>query len=159
MNSESWIAVVGVLGTLAGTGLGYFAQAMLSKRDRNWAIDTEKRTVRRQLLSNRLEVVEEAANIMYFFLVIWESEELGEPVYCDKEGSYQKKRRLEEIIAQAFTVVKATGSAELENGFKAISAAYNEVEDNGVLSSEKNVASSKGLEKVIKTIDNLKANA
>jgi len=78
------VAVLGAVGT-------YVVQSRVSGRERRWAAEaedrriqreseTERRTTRRELVSNKLRVVEEDAETMMFLTALTVSEAFGESI-------------------------------------------------------------------------------
>lgn len=171
MDANLAIAIAGIGGTLAGTIISsvstYLIESRISEKARNWEmqmedkrkeheIDAEKRTIRRDLLSKRLAVIEENANIMYFLAALYIREEVGIPIYSDANMIQEKRKRMDEISNQAWTAISAIGHAEMKKNYTAISAAFYEGEESGSISGEKWKKAQSGLTNLIQNIDELK---
>jgi len=165
------LAIAGIAGTLLATiisaPLAYYFQNKVYEREKKWAlelenkrikseVEAEERRLRRELLSNRLNVIEEAANLMMFLISGRLNEEMGEIIHSEKVTIYKKRERLEEISQQAWTATKATGSADLAKNYGVISSALWQSEEVGTVDHTNWDEASKGFIELIKIIDDMK---
>ena len=164
------IAIAGISGTVVGTIISavgtYIVQSRVSERERGWAAEsenkrvqsereTEQRRIRRELLSNRLSVVEEAATLMMFLIGLELDTMMGIPVFSEREIIHEKRKRLEEIYAEARTAVQAAGSSDLVQSFGTLSSTFWECENAGQVIIEDYETVSHAYAEVIKVIDEL----
>ena len=171
MDTNIITAIIAVTGTLIVTIISYFVAYFIQNktytRERKRSIEDEDRKrqfereaeqskIKRELLSNRLNIVEEAVNLRMFLAGLTLREEFGDPIYCDKSTIQEKRKRLDEISSEAWTAVIATGSEELKESFSTISSAYWQSEEQGTVDSEKWDKASKSFVEIIKNIDDMK---
>ena len=164
--------IIAVGGTLAGTivsAIGtYLLQTRVSARQRKWALEDDTRNkerereaeqprVKRELLSKRLDVMEEAMQIMMNRVRRTFSRELGGVVYEGKTTIEDEGRRLQTIRGEAWASVIATSSKDLMEDWKAISQAHGEVEETGTLSHERWDKAQKAYVEIVKLTDEMKA--
>ena len=126
------IAVAGTLGGVIVSSIGaYFVQ----KRQRIWSledearnrqheVEREQRRIKRELLSNRLEVVEETIKLMMRIINIAVGEEMGLPIYDDKDAMVEIKKRIQHLTGEAWASIHTTGSEDLRGHWRQIARAY-----------------------------------
>lgn len=162
METNILIAVIAVSGTLAGAIVSaistYFIQKVRYKRETDWEREKDKTQFRRELVSKRLSVIEEAATLMMFLTGIRMDREYGEGTYCDDATFRQKDQRVEEIYYEAHTFSKAINSKEVDDAFRGMSSKYWEIHTENITPEDYNFILS-NYRKVIEAIDNLKLNA
>lgn len=139
MESNIQIAVVGITGTLLGIVVSaistYLVQKRVSERQRKWALEdderkresereAEQKKVKRDLLSKRLDVLEEAIKLMVSDTSRTFGKALGLPVSHDEAGAQKRQARLEDIEEEAWATVLALGSKDLHRNWEAVSSAY-----------------------------------
>lgn len=168
------IAIAGILGTLLASVASifgtYLVQSKVSEREKRWAreaddrkrtqeIEDEQRRIKRELLSSRLNIIEEAATIKMFLTRLSLTEEFGDTIYSDKIAIDGKRKRLEEISGQAWTCVIAVESQRLKDSYQAIGSAYYQTEQEGRVDSIKWNKASDSFAELVKIIDDMKAKA
>ena len=162
MDTNTILAIITVLGTLAGTVVGAFAthftQSKVAERDRKWSLEANKKRIKRELLSKRLDIVEEVVNLMMYFAGLSMRAELQIPIYSDKITIENKRKRFDEIRSQAWNAVVALSSNELLELYRAIAAAYNEDEETGSIGSKTWKMANESFPKIMKLIDDMKVN-
>jgi gas vesicle protein len=162
LDSNIILAILTVCGTLAGTVIGalatYLVQSKVADRNRKWSIEDESKRIKRELLSNRLDIIEEVVNLMMFFAGLSLRSELQIPIYSDRVTIENKRKRFDEIGSQSWNAVAALSSKELSTLYSAIAAAYNEDEETGSISSETWKKANESFPKIIKLIDDMKVN-
>ncbi len=162
MDPNTVLAIFAVSGTLAGTVIGAFAtyiiQGKVAERDRKWSIEDDRKRIKRELLSSRLDIVEEVVNLMMYFAGLSLREELGIPIYSDKVTMGNRRKRFDEIRSQAWNAVVALSSNEFLKFYSAIAAAYNEDEETGSIRSETWKRANESFPKIIKLMDDMKVN-
>lgn len=131
MGSEVVIAVIAVLGTLAGVIVSTIGTQVIQSRTAEREEEREKIRIRRELVSNRLKIVEEAADIMMFLIGVGLDETMGLKAHCEPDMMLQKRKRIEEIFHQARTAVGAVKSDELSASFSRMVSQFWECESEG----------------------------
>ena len=162
MDPNTILAISTVFGTLAGTAIGAFAtyliQSRVAERDRKWSLEDDRKQIKRELLSKRLDIVEEVVNLMMYFVGLSLRDELQIPIYSDKVTIENKRKRFDEIRSQAWNAVVAFSSSEFLKLYSAIAAAYNEDEETGSIGSGAWKRANESFPKIIKLIDDMKVN-
>jgi hypothetical protein len=145
---SSIIAVAGTLGGVIVSAIGtYFIQKTISERQRRWSLEDqdrnrqdelgrEQRRIKRELLSKRLEVVEETIKLKMKIISRSVGEDLGIPMVDDEDAEITIKRRVQDITDEAWASVAATGSADLKQYWRQINKAYWAVTDTGSVEPE-----------------------
>jgi hypothetical protein len=130
------IAVVGTLGGVIISAIGtYFIQKTVSERQRKWSLEDqdrnrqdelerEQRRIKRELLSKRLEVVEETVRLMMRVVRAVFAEEMELPVYDDKHELAYINKHIESIRGDAWASIHTVGSEDLSGYWRQISNAY-----------------------------------
>ena len=162
MDPNIILAIFTVFGTLPGTVIGafatYFIQSRVADRDRKWTQEDDRKRIKRELLSKRLDIVEEVVNLMMYFTGLSLRDELQIPIYSDKVTIENKRKRFDEIRSQAWNAVVALSSNEFLKLYSAIAAAYNEDEETGSIGSEPWKKANESFPRIIKLIDDMKVN-
>ena len=163
MDNGIVIAIIAVCGTLAGalvSTLGtYFIQNIRYKRETEREKGKEKTQIRRELISKRLSVVEEASTLMMFITGVAFDKQYGEGSYCDQTMLRKKRQRIEEIYLEAHTSSKSIESKTLSDSFEKIASKYWETDYNQTLTEEDYDIISSNYKKVREVIDDLIVNA
>ena len=161
MENNILIAIIAVSGTLAGVIIStigtYIVQSKSYEREKKREREKEQREIRREVLSNRLNIIEESANIMMFLNGLKMSEDFGDFIYSDKTTIQEKRKRLEEISGMSWTAIQATDSADLKKNYGAITHAYWQSESTGAIGSKEWNEASEGFVRLVKIIDDMKA--
>ncbi len=165
------IAIAGILGTLIGSAASiygtYIVQSKASEREKKWAreadeikrkqeIEDEQRRVKRELLSSRLDIIEEVATIRMFLAGLAVKEEQGDPIESDKAIIEQKRKRMEEISGHAWACVLAYESQGLKESYQAIGAACYDAEQEGSVDEDVWKKAREGFVALVKVIDDMK---
>jgi hypothetical protein len=168
MDANVLIAVAGTLAGVVISAFGtYIVQKKVAEKERKWSLESEerkkneelekeKRKIRHDLICERLNVVEETANIIYFLSGIMMSETYGEPIYSDTSMIQQKRKRFEEISGKAWAALEVINSPELKEHFKKISSIYGEIEEYHEVSGKKWEETHEAFQKLEKRIDDIK---
>ena len=174
LDANLTVAIAGILGTLLASVASIYGtllvQSKVSEREKRWAreaddrkrtqeIEDEQRRIKRELLSSRLNIIEEAATIKMFLTGLALTEEVGDPIYSDKIAIEGKRKRLEEISGQAWICVIAVESQRLKDSYQAIGSAYYQTEQEGTVDSIKWNKASDSFAELVKIIDDMKAKA
>lgn len=136
MDSTVVLAVVGIIGVIVGTVGTYLMQKITLERQRKWALEDEGRRIKRELISKRLDVIEEAVKIMRNEVGSTLHREMGIPMYDDKDILEAQGKRLQSIRGEAWAALVAFDSKELSENWKAIAQAYSENEETGTVGSD-----------------------
>jgi hypothetical protein len=163
--------LLAILGTLAGAGISafgtYVVQTKVAERERKWSLETEnrkktqeeeneKRKIRRDLICARLDIVEEAANIMLFLIGLAVDEIIGLHTYSDGEMIKSKKKRWEEIAFKAWAALEIINSQELKENYTKIASVYGDIEENGSVDPDIWQETDDRYKKFEKMVDDLK---
>ncbi len=70
------IAASGIIGVIVGIAGTYFS----SRIQRKWVLEDEGRRIKRELLSRRLDIIEESAKIMRNEAEVTVAKQYGEPI-------------------------------------------------------------------------------
>ncbi len=116
----------------------------------------KKRKMRHDLIYTRLDIVEEAANIMLYIAGLIMDDYIGLPVVINKEMIQGKKQRWEEIAYASWAALEVINSSELKDNYSKIASAYSDAENNGFVAIEKWEDAYKGYKEFEKRIDDIK---
>jgi hypothetical protein len=165
----SIIAVVGTLGGAIVSFIGaYFIQKMVSERQRKWSLEDqdrnrqdeleiEQRRIKRELLSKRLEVVEETIKLRMTIIIRPAGEERGIPMYDDKDAQVAIGKRIQDISGEAWASIAATGSEDLKKCWVQIGQAYWTVMRNDHLEDKQWNQAQKAYVEMFKIMDEMKS--
>jgi hypothetical protein len=163
--------LLAILGTLTGAVVSafgtYIVQTKASEREKKWSLESEnrkktqeeeseKRKIRRDLICARLDIVEEAANIMLFLIGLAVNEIVGLNTYSDAEMMNSKKKRWEEIAYKAWAALEIINSKELKKKYSEIASAYGDLENDHFVDPEKWQEIDDMYKKLEKMIDDIK---
>jgi len=140
-------SIIAVAGTLGGVIVSYIGAYFVQKRQRTWSledearnrqheVEREQRRIKRELLSKRLEVVEETIRLRMTIIRRPVGEERGIPMYDDKDAEVATGKRIQEISGEAWTSIAATGSEDLKKYWSQIARAYWVVMEEGGVGDE-----------------------
>lgn len=142
------IAIAGTLGSvIIGVILGYVVQNKQAERQRKWSsedqdrnrqdeLEREQRRIKRELLSKRLEVVEETIKLMMRIIGIAVGEEIGLPIYDDKDAMVEIEKRIQHLTGEVWASIRTTGSEDLPGYWRQIARAYWAVMEEGRVEHE-----------------------
>ena len=163
--------LLAILGTLAGTVVSAFGtnivQTKSAEREKRWSLEAEnrkrtqeeeneKRKIRRDLVCARLDIIEEAANIMLFLVGLAVDELIGANIYSDAEMIKSKKKRWEEIAYKAWAALEIINSKEFKENYSKIASVYGDIENTGSVDPEKWNETDERYKQIEKMIDDLK---
>ena len=166
---SSIIAVAGTLAGVIASAIGtYFIQKMVSERQRKWSLEDqdrnrqdelerEQRRIKRELLSKRLEVLEETIKLRMIIIRRPAGEELGIPMYADKDVEVATQKRIQDISGEAWTAVASTGSEDLRKYWIQISRAYWAVIRDGHIEVEQFEQAQKAYVEMVRLMDEMKS--
>jgi hypothetical protein len=128
-------SIIAVVGTLGGGIVSFIGTYLIQKRQREWSLrdearnrqhelEREQRRIKRELLSKRLEVVEEAIKLRMTIIRKAAGQDLGIPMYDDKDAEVAIGKRIQDISGEAWTSIAATGSEDLKKYWAQIGQAY-----------------------------------
>ena len=157
MDTVIILAIIAVLGTLAGAIVSAIGTHIVQSKAYERENKREIINIKRDLLSRRLDIIEEAVTNMMFFTSRTIKEEVGIPVYRDKNMIAEKMKRLEEIRGQAWTAVLSTDSDDLKECYQAIASANSDSEKYGTVDKKTWDKAYESFPKIVKLIDNMKA--
>ncbi len=131
MDSTIVVAVTGIIGVIVGIAGTYFIQKTILNRQRKWALEDEERKIKRELLSKRLDILEEAMGIMMKEIGGVVAREMGIPLYDDKDVMREQVIRLQSIRGEAWAALVALDSKELMQCWRDIANAYSDINETG----------------------------
>ncbi len=131
MDTTIVVAATGIIGAIVGIVGSYFVQNAILERQRKRALEDEGRRIKRELLSKRLDIIEESAKIMRNEVEVTVAIQFGIPVYNDKEELKAQGKRLQSISGEAWAALASSDSKELTENWNAIAKAYRENEETG----------------------------
>ena len=134
MNGDTIVAVVGTLGGAVIGIIGtYIGEERRAKRQRNWALDDEKRKTKRELMAERVEPIREAVRIMMKRISLAEAAELGVNWPSDKDAEKRDFERIQEIRRAAWTAINLIKSEELKRLWSVLAGVYSSLSQGGEL--------------------------
>jgi len=157
MDSTVVIAVVGIIGVIVGIGGTYLVQKTTLERQRKWALEDEGRRIKREVLSKRLDVVEESVKIMRNEVGSTIAREIGLPMYDDKDILKAQGKRLQSIRGEAWAALVASDSKELEENYMTIAKAYGEYEETGTVDYDLWVKAQQAYVDIIRLTDEMRS--
>lgn len=157
MDSNVVIAVVGVAGVVVGIVVTYFVQKTTLERQRKWALEDDSRRIKRELLSERLAIVEEAIKIMVNLINNKINREMGVPMYDDSVELKEQGRRLQSIGGEAWVALVALDSQDLKKNWKVVAYAHSELEETGEIDPKSGGEVRKAYVEIIKIIDSMRS--
>ena len=150
----AWTGIIGVIVGIAGT---YFIQKIILDRQRKWALEDEGRRIKRELLSKRLDILEEAIGIMMNEISRVVTKEMGIPAWDDKERMKEQGIRLQSIRGEAWAALVALGSKELMQCWREIAGAYWEIDESGTVGKDSWDKAQKAYIELIKLTDAMRS--
>jgi hypothetical protein len=133
MDSNVVVALVSIAGVIVGMAGTYFVQKMTLERQRKWALEDEGRSIKRELMSKRLDVIEEASKIMRNEIGRTVSIKVGLPMSDDGGILEAQVKRLQSIRGEAYSAVLALDYEELTENYSTIIKAYQDYEKSGTV--------------------------
>ena len=124
MDSNVVIAAVGITSVIVGIAGTYFVQKTTLERQRKWALEDDSRRIKRERLSKRLDIVEEATKIMVNQVIRTIDREMGAPMYNDDLQLQEQGKRLQSIMAEASAALSALDSQDLIRHWRVVTFAY-----------------------------------
>ena len=119
--------------------------------------EAEQKRIKRELLSKRLDILEEALKIMINDTSTTLGIELGMPIFSDKATIEERRKRVHDISEEAWAIVLALGSKDLLENWRAISSIYWEQLETGAIDSESWNKAQKAYVDVVKFTDEMKS--
>ena len=110
-------------------------------------------------MTKRLDVIEEAASLMMYLIGKTIDKELDMIIYTDGSFIKEKRKRLEDIISQAWTNELSVNSKDLSNKYSAIASVFWENEENSTIDLRKWEKVHDSFVEMIRIIDDMKAKA
>ncbi|MBL7125100.1 MAG: hypothetical protein ISS51_03275 [Dehalococcoidales bacterium] len=168
MDSTIVIAVVGIIGAIVGIVGTYLVQKTTLERQRRWALEdaekkkesdreAEQKRIKRELLSKRLGILEEAIKIMINDTSTTLGIELGMPTFSDKAMRAERRKQLHDISEEAWATVLASGSKDLLENWRAISSVYWEQLETGTVHHESWDKAQKAYVDIVKITDQMRS--
>lgn len=168
MDSTIITALAIITGTIVGIVGTYFVQKRVSQSQRQWTLedeerrkgyerDEEQKRIKRELLSKRLDILEEAVKIMINDTSRTLGIELGMPIYSDKATIEERRKRLHDISEEAWATVLALDSKDLLENWRAVSSAYWEQLEIGTIGSKSWEKAQKAYVNLIKLTDEMRS--
>ncbi len=169
---ETWITVViaaiVALSTLGATFIQNKHSNKRSERQRRWALEdaerkkesdreAEQKRIKRELLSKRLDILEEAVKIMINDASTTLGIELGMPTYSDKAMIRERRTRLHDISEDAWATILALGSKDLLENWRAISSVYWDQLETGTVNDESWDKAQKAYVEIVKLTDEMRS--
>lgn len=130
------VAGVGLTSVIAGFLGTYFVQKKTLERQRKWALEDDGKRIKRELISKRLDVIEEACKIMRNQVGRTASMQAGLPMFDDAGIFDAQEKRLQGISGEAFSALIALDSKELTENYATIARAYGEYEETGTVNND-----------------------
>ncbi len=165
-------SIMTVIGTLGGVIVGglltYFIQKKASERQREWSLqdearnrryeaEREQRRIKRELLSKRLEVVEEAIKLRMRIVRREVGRQMGVPTYEDADEVVKMKERIEGISGEAWVSLDAIGSKDLKKYWGQIGKAYWILSEEGGVEDEEWDQAQNAYKKMFAIMDEMKS--
>ena len=157
MDSNIVAAATGMIGVIVGIAGTYFIQKITLERQRKWALEDEERKIKRELLSKRLDILEEAMGIMMNEIRGVIEKELGIPTWDDKDFIKEKGIRLQSIRGEAWAALVTLHSEELMKCWRAITKAYSEIDETGTVGIESHNQATQSYAELIKLADTMRS--
>lgn len=162
---SSIIVVIGTLGGVIVSATGaYFVQKIQRKwslededRNRQRELEREQRRMKRELLSKRLEVVEETIKLMMRIIRMAVGEEMGLPIYDDKDAIVEMNKQIQHLSGDAWASIDATGSEDLRKYWRQISRAYWALMEEGGVEKEQWKQAQNAYVEMFKLMDEMKS--
>lgn len=124
MDNNAVVAVIGtLLGVITSAVLAYLFQSRASERQRKWALEDEKRRMKRELIQRRIDLIEEATSLMSSVINMTVEHACGLPSAKDVYIIKRIEKRLQEILTSAWNAISIVGSQELKENFEVLSRA------------------------------------
>jgi mannitol-specific phosphotransferase system IIBC component len=162
MDNGILIAVIAVFGTLAGAVVSTIGMQVHQKSKFKQEVEREKEKektlLRREQLSKRLSIIEEAANLIMFVTNVTFDVEVGVGSSCSHDIIVKKQQRVEEMCHEASISSKSISSQELDDTFSKMLSQYWQFQEERIDTNDVDIIST-NYKKVIQTINNLKVNA
>lgn len=158
MDSTIVVGVTGIIGVIVGIAGTYFIQKIILDRQRKWALEDEKRKIKRELLSKRLGIIEEAMGIMMKEIGGVVAKEMGIPLYDDKDAMREQGIRLQSIRSEAWAALVAFDSKELTQCWRGIANAYSEIDETGTVGKDSWNEAQKAYIELIKLTDAMRSH-
>ena len=157
IDSTLIIAVSSITGVVVGIIGTYLVQKTSLERQRKWALEDEQKRIKRKLLSQRLDVFEEASKLMINEVGITVAIALGIPMYNDTDMLKEQGKRLQSISIEAWAALVSFGSNELMENYKAISKAHSENEETGTVGSDSWNKAQNAYVEIVKLTDGMRS--
>ncbi len=157
MDTNIVIAATGIIGVIVGIAGTYFIQKIILERQRKWALEDEGRKIRRELLSKRLDILEEAMGIMMNEISRVVTKEMGISAWDDKEKMKEQGIRLQSIRGEAWAALVALDSKELMQCWRDIADAYWEIDETGTVGKDSWNKAQKAYIELIKVTDAMRS--
>lgn len=157
MDSTIVVAATGIIGVIVGIAGTYFIQKIILERQRKWALEDEGRKIRRELLSKRLDILEEAMGIMMKEIGVVVAREMGIPLYDDKDARKEQGIRLQSIRGEAWASLVAFDSKELTQCWRYIANAHSDIDETGTVGSDSWNKAEKSYVELIKLTDAMRS--
>jgi len=168
MDSTIVIAVVGIIGAIVGIVGTYLVQKTTLERQRRWALEddernresqreAEQRKIKRDLLSKRLDVLEEAVKLMISDTSRTLGIELGFPILSDKAAAQKRQERVEDVADEAEATVLALDSEDLQKNWRAVASAYWSQLETGTVGDKLWNEAQKAYVDIVKLADEMRA--
>ncbi len=161
-------SIIAVAGTLGGAIVSYIGAYFVQKRQRKWSLEDEtrnrqnelereQRRIKRELLSERLEVVEETTKLMMRIIGIAVGEEIGLPIYDDKDAMVEIEKRIQHLTGEASASIRTTGSEDLRGYWRQIASVYWAVMKEGRVEHEQWRQAQDACVKMFRLMDEMKS--
>lgn len=161
-------SIIAVAGTLGGAIVSYVGAYFVQKRQRTWSLEDEarnrqhedereQRRTKRELLSERLEVVEETIKLMIRIIGTAFGEEIGRPIYDDKDATVEIQKRIQHLTGEAWASIRTTGSKDLQGYWRLIIRAYWALIEDGRVEHEQWLEAQNASVEMFKLMDEMKS--
>jgi hypothetical protein len=157
MDSNIVVAATGIIGVAVGIAGTYLTQKVILERQRKWTLEDEGRKIKRELLSKRLDILEETMGIMMEQIGGVVAREMGIAVWEDKERMKEQGIRLQSIRGEAWAALVSLDSKELMQCWRDIANAYWEIDESGTVGKDSWDKAQKAYIELIKLEDAMKS--
>lgn len=168
MDSTIVIAVVGIIGAIVGIVGTYLVQKRVSERQRKWALEdyerkkesdreAEQKRIKRELISKRLDVLEEAVKLMMSDISRTLGMEVGLPILSDKAVAQKRRERVEDVADEAEATVLALDSEDLQKNWRAVAYAYWDQLETGTVGDKLWNEAQKAYVDIVKLTDEMRS--
>ncbi len=157
MQTDAIITAAGTLtGVIVSATIAYLIQTKVTERQRKFALEDEKRHVKRESIHKRLSTIEEAAGLMNNYVHYKLSIAQGSPLIFTKEQAESKVSGFQDISGEAWNSIQILKASEIADNWKILSEIYLNVIECGVLNASEAEKANEAYIAIIRKLDELR---